>query len=103
MRTNGTPDPGARLGPGADLGDIADGVARRAGGGDRVFAARGGYAPPTAFAAGFGPAMGACAGLALLGAASGLVIPSRWQPNPTTPATPATSVQNDAPKIETRR
>ena len=68
-----------------------------------VFAARGGYASPATFAAGFGPAMGACAGLALLGAASGLVIPSRRQPNPTTPATPAIPVQNHAPKIETRR
>ena len=45
------------------------------------------------------PAMGACAGLALLGAASALVIPGR-QP---TPATPAIPVQNHAPKIETRR
>ena len=29
------------------------------------------------FAAGFGPAMGACAGLALLGAVAGLAIPNR--------------------------
>ena len=33
-----------------------------------VFAAHGSYASPAAFISGFGPAMGACAGLALLGA-----------------------------------
>ena len=49
---------------------------------------------------GFAAAMVACAGLALLGAASGLVIPGRRQP---TPATPSSRVHNDAPKIETRR
>jgi len=65
-----------------------------------VFAAHGGYASSATFAAGFGPAMGACAGLALLGAAAGLVIPGRRQP---TSATPPTPVQSDAPKIETRR
>jgi hypothetical protein len=42
-----------------------------------VFAAHGGYASPAAFVSGFGPAMGACAGLALLGAAAGLIIPRR--------------------------
>ena len=42
-----------------------------------VFAASGRYGSPTSFVAGFGPAMGACAGLALLGAAAGLVIPGR--------------------------
>ena len=45
-----------------------------------VFAAHGGYASPAAFISGFGPAMGACAGLALLGAAAGLIIPRRRQP-----------------------
>jgi len=65
-----------------------------------VFAAHAGYASPATFAAGFGPAMGACAGLALLGAAAGPVIPGRRQP---TSATPPTPVQSDAPKIETRR
>ena len=65
-----------------------------------VFAARGGYASPATFVGGFGPAMGACAGLALLGAVAGLVIPGRRQP---TPATPPSPVHNDAPKIETRR
>jgi EmrB/QacA subfamily drug resistance transporter len=64
-----------------------------------VFAARGGYASPATFVAGFGPAMGACAGLALLGAAAGLVIPSRQA----IPATAPVPVQNQAPKIETRR
>jgi EmrB/QacA subfamily drug resistance transporter len=42
-----------------------------------VFAAWGHYGSPASFVAGFGPAMGACAGLALLGAAAGLVIPGR--------------------------
>jgi len=42
-----------------------------------VFAAHGGYASAAAFVDGFGPAMGACAGLALLGAAAGLIIPRR--------------------------
>jgi MFS family permease len=45
-----------------------------------VFAAHGGYASPAAFARGFGPAMGTCAGLALLGAAAGLAIPRRTAP-----------------------
>jgi len=52
-----------------------------------VFAARGHYGSPATFVAGFGPAMSACAGLALLGAAAGLVIPGRHQPGPQ--ATPA--------------
>lgn len=42
-----------------------------------VFAAYGSYASPATFTAGFGPAMGACAGLALAGAIAGLVIPAR--------------------------
>jgi EmrB/QacA subfamily drug resistance transporter len=42
-----------------------------------VFAAHGGYASPAAFTSGFGPAMGACAGLALCGAAAGLAAPRR--------------------------
>ncbi len=42
-----------------------------------VFAAYGSYASPATFTSGFGPAMGACAGLALAGAVAGLVIPSR--------------------------
>src|ERR1700689_2686823 len=45
-----------------------------------VFAAHGGYASPAAFVSGFGPAMGACAGLALLGAVAGLLIPRRRLP-----------------------
>ena len=63
-----------------------------------VFAARGHYASPATFVAGFGPAMAACAGLALLGAAAGLVIPGRRQ----APAS-AVPVQIHAPKIEIRR
>ena len=42
-----------------------------------VFAARGGYASPAAFTAGFGPAMGLCAGFALAGAIAGLGTASR--------------------------
>jgi len=66
-----------------------------------VFASRGHYASPVTFVAGFGPAMGACAGLALLGAAAGLVIPGR-APVPATEPVPV-PVHNHAPKIETRR
>ena len=47
-----------------------------------VFAARGSYASPAVFVSGFGPAMGACAGLGLLGAVAGLLIPARRQPAP---------------------
>jgi len=47
-----------------------------------VFAARGGYASPAAFARGFGPAMGACAGLALLGSLAGLIIPAKRRAAP---------------------
>jgi EmrB/QacA subfamily drug resistance transporter len=46
-----------------------------------VFAARGGYASPAAFTSGFTSAMGACAGLGLLGAAAGLLIPGRGRPS----------------------
>ena len=42
-----------------------------------VFAARGGYASPAAFTDGFGPAIGACAGLGLAGAIAGLFLPRR--------------------------
>jgi predicted MFS family arabinose efflux permease len=42
-----------------------------------VFAAHGGYASAATFTNGFGPAMGACAALALAGATAGLVIPRR--------------------------
>jgi EmrB/QacA subfamily drug resistance transporter len=45
-----------------------------------VFAVHGGYASPAAFTSGFGPAMGACAGLALAGAIAGLLIPRRLEP-----------------------
>ena len=51
-----------------------------------VFATRGGYASPAAFTSGFGPAMGACAGLALTGAVVGLIIPAKPRPGPKTPA-----------------
>jgi EmrB/QacA subfamily drug resistance transporter len=42
-----------------------------------VFAATGRYGSPTSFVSGFGPAMGACAGLALLGSAAGLLVSGR--------------------------
>jgi EmrB/QacA subfamily drug resistance transporter len=45
-----------------------------------VFAAHGSYASAATFVSGFGPAMGACAGLAPLGAIAGLVIPRRRKP-----------------------
>jgi hypothetical protein len=54
-----------------------------------VFAGRGGYASPAAFVTGFGPAMGACAGLALAGAVAGLLVPGRRS----APAAPAPTVE----------
>ncbi|WP_222849180.1 DHA2 family efflux MFS transporter permease subunit [Trebonia kvetii] len=45
-----------------------------------IFAAYGSYASPATFTDGFGPAMGACACLALAGAIVGLAIPPRRQP-----------------------
>ena len=54
-----------------------------------VFAVRGGYASPAVFTRGFGPAMGACAGLALAGAIAGLVVPSRRRAAPAAPAVAA--------------
>jgi MFS family permease len=55
-----------------------------------VFAARGGYASPAAFVTGFGPAMGACAGLALVGAIAGLLVPGRRS----APAAPAATAEH---------
>jgi len=63
-----------------------------------VFAARGGYASPADFTRGFGPAMGACAGLALLGAAAALAIPRRRRPSEAGPQLPITPEM-----VETRR
>jgi hypothetical protein len=54
-----------------------------------VFAARGGYASSAAFVAGFGPAMGACAGLAVVGAIAGLLVPGRRSAPGAPAATPA--------------
>jgi EmrB/QacA subfamily drug resistance transporter len=62
-----------------------------------VFGARGGYASPAEFTSGFGPAMGACAGLALLGAIAGLLIPARNRP------APATQTQPTRQPLEIRR
>jgi MFS family permease len=55
-----------------------------------VFAARGGYASAAEFTSGFCPAMGACAGLALLGAAVALVIPGKHRPTLAEPQVPIT-------------
>ena len=63
-----------------------------------VFAARGGYASPADFTRGFGPAMGACAGLALLGAAAALIIPRGRRPSE---AEPQLSITREV--VETRR
>jgi EmrB/QacA subfamily drug resistance transporter len=51
-----------------------------------VFAATGGYTSATAFSAGFGPAVGAVAGLALAGALAGLALPGRVPAPPVRPA-----------------
>jgi hypothetical protein len=51
-----------------------------------VFAANGRYGSPKTFVTGFGPAMGACAGLSLLGAVAGLLIPARRPPAAPLPA-----------------
>ena len=64
-----------------------------------VFVARGGYASPAAFTRGFGPAMGACAGLALAGAIAGLVVPARRsRPPAEAPAAPGVA-SADAPAV----
>jgi len=42
-----------------------------------VFAGAGGYASPAAFVDGFGPAAGVSAGLAVIGAVTGLALPRR--------------------------
>jgi hypothetical protein len=55
-----------------------------------VFAAHGGYASSAAFTSGFGPAMGACGGLGLLGATAGLLIPAKRRPTETEPQLPTT-------------
>jgi MFS family permease len=61
-----------------------------------VFAAGGRYGSPATFTAGFGPAMAACAGLALLGALAGLVIPGH------APAPSPVPAQNRPSKIKIR-
>jgi hypothetical protein len=53
-----------------------------------VFAAHGSYASPATFTSGFGPAVGTAAGLALLGAVAGLLIPARRRTAPAAPAPP---------------
>jgi EmrB/QacA subfamily drug resistance transporter len=67
-----------------------------------VFAARGGYASPAQFTRGFGPALGACAGLALLGAVAGLILPSKQRPAPATQIQPVPQPRETKP-LETRR
>src|SRR2546421_2949826 len=54
-----------------------------------VFAADGGYGSPRAFSAGFVPAIGAAALLALVGAAAGVALPGRRRPTPALPPVPA--------------
>jgi EmrB/QacA subfamily drug resistance transporter len=63
-----------------------------------VFAARGSYASPARFAAGFGPALGTCAGLAAAAAVAGLFLTGRARS--AAPPAPASSVQ---PQSETSR
>jgi EmrB/QacA subfamily drug resistance transporter len=65
-----------------------------------VFAAHGGYASAATFTSGFGPAMGACAGLALTGATAALIIPRRQRAaaTPGPDATPAPEA--NAPETE---
>ena len=62
-----------------------------------VFAAHGGYASPAAFISGFGPAMGACAGLAVVGAIAGLCIPARRQPGVVRPQSSDTRALDTTP------
>jgi EmrB/QacA subfamily drug resistance transporter len=62
-----------------------------------VFAAHGSYASPATFTSGFGPAMGACAGLALAGAIAGLVIPRRRRPVAVQPGSGASHVAETEP------
>jgi EmrB/QacA subfamily drug resistance transporter len=58
-----------------------------------VFAATGSYASPAAFTAGFGPAIGVGAGLAVLGAVAGLALPGRRRALPPAAAIPALELQ----------
>ena len=67
-----------------------------------VFAARGGYASPAQFTRGFGPALGACAGLALLGAVAGLILPSKQRAAPAAQIQPVPQPRETKP-LETRR
>ena len=56
------------------------------------------HASAAEFTSGFGPAMGACAALALVGAAAALVIPGKRLPAPDEPQVPITPGV-----VETRR
>jgi EmrB/QacA subfamily drug resistance transporter len=58
-----------------------------------VFAAHGGYSSAEAFASGFGPAMGAGAGLAMAGAVISLAVPGRPRPAATQPRPAAYGVE----------
>jgi EmrB/QacA subfamily drug resistance transporter len=72
-----------------------------------VFAACGGYSSPETFTSGFGPAMGACAGLAMVGALTGLAIPSRSRfsaaNQPARDSTPHSGGDRKHPMAERRR
>jgi EmrB/QacA subfamily drug resistance transporter len=56
-----------------------------------VFGATGSYATPSAFTHGFGAALFAAAGLALAGAAAGVILPAHGRASRTSSAEPATS------------
>jgi EmrB/QacA subfamily drug resistance transporter len=72
-----------------------------------VFAAHGGYSSPETFASGFGPAMGACAGLSVTGAITGLAVPGRSRfaaaNQPAGESTSRTGGTRDHPMAERRR
>jgi len=68
-----------------------------------VFAGQGSYASPQAFSAGYGPALGICAALALAGALAGLLAPTRpGTSQPTVTAAAGSRQQTQAQSPQTR-
>ena len=63
-----------------------------------VFARHGSYASPQAFSAGYGPALGICATLALAGSVAGLLAPSR--PRTSHPAVTAAAASREQTKAQ---
>ena len=63
-----------------------------------VFARQGSYASPQAFSAGYGPALGICAALALAGSVAGLLAPSR--PRTSHPAVTAAAASREQTKAQ---